>query len=157
MDAPCRIRPARLADVGAVAALERATFSDPWSESAFRDAFDNGVTFLVAEGITEPARVTGYILARHVADEGEILSLGVVAEGRRRGVGRALVATLMKSLTVLGVRGVYLEVRESNDAARALYAGFGFREVGRRTRYYRRPVEDAIVLRAANSAAGGLA
>lgn len=154
MDAPCRIRPARRADVGAVAALERAIFSDPWTESSFEEAFAGGVTFLVAEGVAEPAEVIGYILAHHAAGEGEILSLGVAPHIQRRGVGRALVAAIVAALGGVGVGEIFLEVRESNGAARALYAGFGFREVGRRARYYRQPVEDAVVLRAANSAAG---
>jgi ribosomal-protein-alanine N-acetyltransferase len=64
------------------------------------------------------------------------------------------VAAIVAALGGLGAEEIFLEVRESNAAARALYAGFGFREVGRRARYYSRPVEDAIVLRAANSAAG---
>ena len=62
---------------------------------------------------------------------------------------------MMAALAARGVRVVYLEVRESNVAARGLYDGLGFRELGRRSRYYRRPVEDAILLRAAISAETG--
>lgn len=103
----------------------------------------------VAEG-----RPAGYLLARHAADEGEILNLGVAPAARRRGIGRALVREGLNALAALGATRVFLEVRESNAAARALYAEFGFGEVGRRRGYYRRPTEDAIVLRAAISAAG---
>lgn len=93
--------------------------------------------------------VAGYVVARAVADEGEILNLAVAPAGRRHGVGRALVRAVLHALGTRGVRDVFLEVRESNAAARALYAAHGFREVGRRPRYYRRPAEDAIILRAA--------
>ncbi len=91
--------------------------------------------------------IAGYIVALDAADEGEILNLAVAPAGRRNGLGRALVQHILEALTARGVRQVYLEVRESNAPARALYAAHGFKEVARRTQYYRRPVEDAIVLR----------
>jgi ribosomal-protein-alanine N-acetyltransferase len=91
--------------------------------------------------------VAGYVVALDAADEGEILNLAVAPGGRRHGVGRALVENILETLAERGVRHVYLEVRESNAPARALYAAHGFREAGRRRQYYRRPVEDAIVLR----------
>jgi ribosomal-protein-alanine N-acetyltransferase len=62
-------------------------------------------------------------------------------------LGRALVQAIVEALAERGVRQVYLEVRESNAPARALYEAFGFRAVGRRKAYYRHPVEDAIILR----------
>lgn len=100
--------------------------------------------FLVAE---EQGKIAGYVVALDAADEGEILNLAVAEGGRRRGLGRALVEAIVAALSERDVRQVYLEVRESNAAARTLYAGFGFKDVGRRKAYYRRPVEDAIVLR----------
>ena len=102
--------------------------------------------FLVVEA--GPSReIAGYVVALDAADEGEILNLAVAPGGRRNGLGRALVRSILEALTARGVRQVYLEVRESNAPARALYAARGFKEVGRRKQYYRRPVEDAIVLR----------
>src|SRR5207249_4767423 len=89
------------------------------------------------------------------ADEGEILNLGVAPAHRRQGIGRALVQRVLQELAGLGVRTVYLEVRASNASARQLYESLGFGEVARRARYYRRPVEDAVVLRAAIAAEGG--
>jgi len=138
-----RIRPAELTDVPAVHAIEQRVFADPWSTQDFRDCVSFAL-FLVAE---EHAQVAGYVVALDAADEGEILNLAVAEGGRRRGLGRALVEAIIAALSERGVRQVYLEVRESNAAARALYAAFGFKDVGRRKAYYRRPVEDAIVLR----------
>jgi len=111
----------------------------------------SGAPFLVAElgGL-----VAGYVVAQCAADEGEILNLGVAVAHRRRGVGRALVEHVLAALGVRGVRVVYLEVRESNAGARRLYEALGFGEVARRARYYRRPIEDAVVLCAAVAAAG---
>jgi len=102
-------------------------------------------SFLVAEAAGE--RIVGYIVALDAADEGEILNLAVSPATRRTGLGRALVHEMLEALSDRGVRKVYLEVRESNAPARALYAAHGFKEAGRRKQYYRRPVEDAIVLR----------
>jgi ribosomal-protein-alanine N-acetyltransferase len=104
------------------------------------------VPFLVA---TAGDHVAGYAVAHYAGDEGEILNLGVGAAHRRRGMGRALVEGMLLTLGRRGVRSAYLEVRESNSAAQRLYEALGFTKVGRRTRYYRRPVEDAVILRAA--------
>jgi [ribosomal protein S18]-alanine N-acetyltransferase len=125
-------------------------FSDPWSRRDFRECVAAGIPFLVAE---RDGAVGGYGIAHSAADEGEILNLGVAVAERRRGLGRALAERLLVDLGARGVRSVFLEVRESNAAARGLYESLGFKEVGKRSRYYRRPVEDAVVLRAAISAA----
>ena len=138
-----RIRPAELTDVPAVHAIEQRVFADPWTTQDFRDCVSFAV-FLVAEA---DAEIAGYVVAIDAADEGEILNLAVAEGGRRRGLGRALVQAIVDALAERGVRQVYLEVRESNAPARGLYAAFGFKDVGRRKAYYRRPVEDAIVLR----------
>jgi ribosomal-protein-alanine N-acetyltransferase len=151
MAAPCRIRPAQPADVAAVAAIERAVFSDPWSANAFIECLAAETPFLVA--VRGPT-VAGYAVAQYAADEGEILNLGVATAHRRGGIGRALVEGLLDELRERGVRVVYLEVRESNAAARRLYESMGFAAVGRRARYYRRPVEDAVILRAGIPPAG---
>lgn len=93
-------------------------------------------------------------MARQMADEGEILNVGVDPAYRRQGVGKALVSAGLELLRSRGARQVFLEVRESNVAARALYERFAFAEVSRRANYYRRPAEDAILLRAAIPAGG---
>ncbi|PYO13414.1 MAG: ribosomal-protein-alanine N-acetyltransferase [Gemmatimonadetes bacterium] len=144
------MRPAQPADVAPVVAIERAVFSDPWSANDFAECLAVGVPFLVA---LEGQDVAGYAVAHAAADEGEILNVGVAPRHRRRGVGRALVERTLDGLRSRGVRVVYLEVRESNAAARQLYESMGFAEVGRRGRYYRRPVEDAVILRASLAAA----
>jgi ribosomal-protein-alanine N-acetyltransferase len=137
--------------VPAVHAIEQASFTDPWSARDFRECVASEVVFLVA---TDSGDVAGYVIAQDAADEGEILNLAVATDRQRRGVGRQLVERALGTLGDRGVERVFLEVRQSNAAARALYASLGFGEVGRRARYYRRPVEDAIVLRAAIPADG---
>lgn len=132
--------------------IEQAVFTDPWSLGQLRSSLVAGWQFLVGE---RAGAVVGYAVALHAADVAEILSLGVAAEARRRGVGRALVRAMLARLAALGVRTVYLEVRESNTAGRQLYATEGFEPAGRRRGYYRRPVEDALLLRYAISTAQG--
>lgn len=139
------LRPARGDDLPAVVAIERASFSDPWPGQAFADSLTDPVRlFLVAvEGMT----VVGYVIAWFVADQGEIANIAVAPAARGRGLGAALLDAALAAGTSRGAAAIYLEVRESNGAARALYASRAFLEVGRRRGYYRRPLEDAIVLR----------
>lgn len=126
--------------------IERAAFSDPWSAAQLGECLASGLDFLVAE---QGGRVVGYAVAVRAADEAEILNLCVAPTARRAGTGRALVRAMLQRVAALGARAVYLEVRDSNRAARRLYEAEGFAAVGRRRAYYRRPVEDAIVLRSA--------
>ena len=128
-----------------VAPIERAVFSDPWSERDLNDCVQTGVPFLVA---VQNGAIIGYVIAHHALDEAEILNLGVAPTRQREGVGHALVQEVLARLRRLGVATVFLEVRESNAAARRLYAALGFAHVGRRRDYYRLPAEDAVVLRA---------
>lgn len=92
----------------------------------------------------QDGRVVGAVAWREVAPgEREILYLETVPEQRRRGIAREMLQTLLQGFT----GAVYLEVRESNQAALQLYGGCGFQAVGRRAGYYSDPVETAIVLK----------
>jgi ribosomal-protein-alanine acetyltransferase len=145
MDAPYRIRSAVPADAVGLVAIERRAFSDPWSEASFREALTSPWTFgLVAEGARG---VTGYLIGREVAGTGEVLNLAVAPELCRRGIGGALLEAGLVALKRRRVEEVFLEVRESNRSALALYQAYGFRPVGQRAAYYRNPKEDALVLR----------
>lgn len=90
--------------------------------------------------------IAGFIAARRVVDEAEILNLAVKPEYRRRGVGCALVKALLEVLARESVLQVFLEVRESNAGAIRFYQALGFREVGKRRGYYREPEEAALIL-----------
>jgi ribosomal-protein-alanine N-acetyltransferase len=105
---------------------------------------DPRVAFLIADA---GGVVLGYVVAWFVLDEGEIGNLAVHADARRQGVGARLLDGAIAAVRKSDVDTLYLEVRDSNAAARALYASRGFVEVGRRRDYYRRPKEDALVLR----------
>jgi ribosomal-protein-alanine N-acetyltransferase len=79
--------------------------------------------------------------------EGELANLAVAPDSRGQGIGRALLAAMLADASNRKTSQIYLEVRESNVAARNLYASQKFEEIGRRKRYYRNPNEDALILR----------
>lgn len=145
MDAPFPIRPASFADAAAMAAVERRCFSDPWPLEGFRQVFDTpGAVALV---MSDADDTVAYFLAREILGTAEVLNLAVVPEYRGRGLGGALLDAGLAAVRSRGGTEIFLEVRASNDVAQALYASRGFRVDGRRRGYYRRPDEDALVLR----------
>ena len=134
------------ADIDAVAALEVVAFADPWMRRAFEAALnERHARFRIAR--FADGTLAGYLIAWCVLDEGEIANLAVVPTARRRGIARALLDAIVAEARESGIARLFLEVRESNAAARALYASLGFVPIAQRARYYRKPVEDAIVLR----------
>ncbi len=140
------VRPARAADLDAIHAIEVRAFSAPWRRESFRDYLCDGpARLLVAEAAD--GTVVGFAVALIAVDEAEIANLAVAPEWRRRGVARRIVDRVFAAAATAGVRTVFLEVRESNAGAIALYAAAGFTEVARRRAYYRDPVEDALVMR----------
>ena len=139
------IRKMTAAEVPQVAELEKLCFSLPWSEKSVAGELDNPLSvWLVA---MEGESLAGYVGSQTVMDETDMMNLAVAPRFRRQGVGEALVNALEASLKDLGSRCLTLEVRDSNVAARALYAKLGFAEIGRRRGYYRDPREDALILR----------
>jgi ribosomal-protein-alanine N-acetyltransferase len=159
------VRRAMTGDLAAVQAIEAVSFSDPWTVDAFASALElRHMRFLVAEeregeeggggtGRGSPGAgesvLLGYVVALVVADEGEIADLAVAPAARRRGIGGRLLDRVALEAEQTGIRALYLEVRESNASARALYESRGFTVVGRRRGYYQNPREDALLLRRA--------
>lgn len=145
MDSPFPIRPASFADAAAMAAVERRCFSDPWPLEGFREVL--GMPGTVALVMTDADETIAYFMAREILGTAEVLNLAVVPEYRGRGLGAALLDAGLAAVTARGGSEIFLEVRASNAVAQALYARRGFRTAGRRRGYYRRPDEDALVLR----------
>ena len=90
--------------------------------------------------------VLGFLVARQMVDEIEILNLAVAPAARRAGVASSLLQEALSTGRSLGARRAFLEVRESNRVAQLLYERHGFSICGRRPKYYADPVEDALVL-----------
>jgi ribosomal-protein-alanine N-acetyltransferase len=144
------------ADVPTIAAIERAAFPDPWSARMFAVCLHSDVHMvLVAKCVEEQGPVVGFVVIQIVGADAEVLDIAVTASERGHGVGRALLDAALDRCVRRGVAGVTLEVRESNVAARALYASRQFHIVGRRRRYYHSPVEDGLVLKADLSVSTG--
>jgi ribosomal-protein-alanine N-acetyltransferase len=153
---PLQIDRARREDLPAIAEIEGRCFSDPWSERSFADLLMHPRIYFdcarLHDAQSDGAPVVGYVVAWFAAGEGEIANLAVAPDYRNRGIGGALLDRALREGARLGAGEVFLEVRSSNLRARTLYESRGFAEVGRRRRYYRRPVEDAVILRRAEPA-----
>lgn len=142
-----QIRVAHEGDLDDVAAIERAVFKDPWSRRSFVDLVDaKNVLFLVAQ--SRSSAVAGYAVVLIAGGESELANLAVSRLMQKQGVGRRLLSEAVEQARGRGAREMFLEVRESNASALSLYKEAGFEAVGRRARYYARPIEDAIVMRA---------
>jgi ribosomal-protein-alanine N-acetyltransferase len=141
-------RPLSEADVDAVAALEREAHTAPWTEGNFRDALAAGYAMQV--GVTGGA-IVAYGVLSFAPGEAQLLNLTVAPEVRRLGIGRSLLRRFLADARGRGAAQCFLEVRESNAAAVALYEAEGFLPVARRVGYY--PAiesgsrEDALVMR----------
>jgi [ribosomal protein S18]-alanine N-acetyltransferase len=141
------LRPAETDDIGSVAAIERVCFADPWSEESFRRLLGVAPAIFLVALFPPDQAIAGYIIAFSVDEDAEVLNVAVHPGFRGRGLAGQMLDAVLIELGGRGVRAAFLEVRESNQAARSLYKSRGFSEIGRRNNYYRRPVEDALVLR----------
>ncbi len=131
--------------VAEVAALEKICFSMPWSEASVRSELTNPLSAWVVA--VEDGCVIGYIGSQSVMGEADMMNVAVLPAQRRKGIAEKLVQALVATLARNGVHCLTLEVRASNEPAKALYEKLGFVSVGRRPNYYRNPREDALILR----------
>lgn len=137
------VRRASVEDAGLIEEMERACFSDPWSLAAIENYLRNpAVYYVIAENDGE---AVGYGGMTVVADECDIVSVAVTESARRGGVGIRLASEMLDICRTLGVATVFLEHRESNAAAAALYDRLGFVPYGVRRKYYTSPTEDAVL------------
>jgi len=124
--------------------LARSPEATQWSEQAIANALAASPGYHLV-GIVG-GQIAGFISGRCIAVEGEILNLAVKPEFRRQGIGHALVSVILGRFHRDGIRQVFLEVRESNDAAISFYQRLGFHRIGRREAYYSDPPAAALVL-----------
>jgi [ribosomal protein S18]-alanine N-acetyltransferase len=146
----------KIGDVPAVAALERRSFQDPWPASLFRRELELPFSkvFIARVAPGDENDVVGYVCRWLTADRMEIQNVAVDPRWRRRSIGRRLLALVIEEARAAGVERALLEVRAANEAALALYRGFGFRVNGRRRRYYD-DGEDALLMELRFEAADG--
>ena len=91
--------------------------------------------------------ILAFLIAHRVEAEWELENIVVAGTARRRGVGTRLLGEFVAHARAQGGSAIFLEVRESNQSARALYRKAGFKETGLRKSYYASPQEDAILCR----------
>jgi tRNA threonylcarbamoyl adenosine modification protein YeaZ/ribosomal-protein-alanine acetyltransferase len=141
---PLHVRAMDGDDLPRVLEIERAVFSDPWSETFFRSLLARPDTHArVAE---REGKLAGYALTVLQPPVAELENLATAPELRRHGIARALLDDALAAGAARGASELTLEVRVSNDAAQALYRGYGFRLAGLRPGYYRQPEEDALLM-----------
>ena len=127
-----------------IVTIERESFSVPWSADSLRQAgeMENSIFLTVsADGC-----IAGFGCILLVAGEGELVDIAVSPAFRKRGLGQMLMTALLNEAKCRGAEQIFLEVRRSNASARHLYEKNGFFEIGLRKKYYRDPVEDAVLM-----------
>ena len=159
------IRPGTVADIPHILTLERqSATASHWTEQQYRQAFQPEsparLLLVAAASATEASSprvsglkavqgsdILGFLIAHHLAPEWELENIVVAPAARHRGIGKRLLEALFDAARETNSSAVFLEVRESNTAARTLYEGSGFEQTGRRPSYYTSPSEDAILCR----------
>lgn len=131
-------------DISLAASMERKYFTDAWSEKALQASFERKQTIIF--GAYEEKVLVGYLILYYVLDEGEIIRIAVEKNKRRNGIGRQLLFAVEEFCTQHNIAKLFLEVREHNASAIAFYKGLGFRQDGKRKKFYTNPAEDAILM-----------
>ena len=139
------IRRMTVEDIPAVVALDQMSFSLPWPERSFHFELTQNTASRCWAAVTN-GRIVGMIVNWLLVDEAHVATIAVHPEYRRRGVARELLAHSLRSMVGEGAVSSFLEVRESNTAARAMYRKFGYEDTGRRKAYYKDNNEDAILM-----------
>ena len=138
------IRKMRPEDLPEVCVIEKDNFSLPWSEDSFLESLEKDYTVFLVALIEE--EIAGYVGCYCVAGTGEITNVAVKASHRRKGIGGMLLEKLYEEGSALDTSEYFLEVRESNETAIALYARQGFVKEGIRKNFYEKPVENAVIM-----------
>ncbi len=144
---PAPLEAMTVGHLGAVMAIELDAYPFPWTRGNFIDSLAAGYPARVLLG--PRGELLGYFVAMCGVDEMHLLNITVAPAVQGRGHARTLFEVLIALCRARGARELWLEVRASNDRARALYAHLGFRQVGKRRGYYPAPLgrrEDAIVM-----------
>jgi ribosomal-protein-alanine N-acetyltransferase len=144
-----KIRAATADDIATLMELERESPSAAhWTEQQYAELFrgaDRLVIVAEMEGSPSRAVLSAFLVARRVATDWELENIVVAAGAQRNGLGTRLLQTLLARASETNGNSVFLEVRESNTPARALYERSGFCQTASRKSYYTNPLEDAIL------------
>jgi ribosomal-protein-alanine acetyltransferase len=143
-----RVRDFRAGDIDAVMAIQQhSVTASLWNRQHYLELTQKISDRRHALVIEEEGAIGGFIVGSKIGNEWEIENIAVKPDARRRGLGSHLVGEFINLAKILGGNAIFLEVRESNHAAKALYEKWAFTEEGRRKSYYKDPEEDAMVLK----------
>jgi ribosomal-protein-alanine N-acetyltransferase len=143
---PVTIRAMTMEDVPAIAALEHVIFSDPWPDVLFRGEIRRNSAYTLVAQAVEGAEIVGYAICGFVVDEAHVENIAVVEEHRGCGVAQSLFDAILAEAVRRESHLLSLEVRAGNARAIRFYERNGFAAVALRRDYYRRPLEDAMVM-----------
>ncbi len=137
-------RPMTADDLDAVVSIERQAFSHPWSRRLYEDALGSYQCHVLEQN----DRHLGHVVMQYIVDEAHLLNIVIAVEQQGRGLGSRLLELALGEAHRRECRSCFLEVRESNGAAYALYERHGFNEIDRRRNYYPTAAghEDALVM-----------
>jgi ribosomal-protein-alanine acetyltransferase len=139
------IQKAEAPDIEAVYNIEIEESSHPWKKSYFLAEISNDISYFFICRDLESGDIAGYIVFWIIEDTLEIHNLAVKEPFKRRGIATALLDFMVTRAQQEKVKEMFLEVRESNQNAVALYKKLGFKPKGRRKYYYNNPPEDALI------------
>ena len=118
----------------------------PWSIGTYEDTLGISNNKIYVLYNTQLSKIISYGVMCYCLDEADLAKIATLPEERGRGAGGALLDLMLEDARKQGAFKTFLEVRESNTAARMLYASRDFKEIGKRKKYYRNPIEDAVVM-----------
>jgi len=144
-----QLRQFQLNDLEQVLMIERQSFRTPWSREMFLKELELDFAYNRVAELKKDKGIAGYIFCWLVLTEATVLSLAVREDLRRQGLALYILETAFDDFKHKGIKEVWLEVRQTNVPARALYTRLGFEQVGIRPKYYYDSNEDAIVMRKA--------
>lgn len=137
-----KIREMKREDIPNIMRMEKELFATSWEEEMFIEEIERQYAYV----LEIKNKIIGYICGWKLLDEFNITNIAVASDFQRKGFGKALVQFLMSKLLDENCFKFFLEVRESNQAAKKLYEKLGFVVIGSRKNYYHSPEEDAMVL-----------
>lgn len=144
------VRAMTQADLPAVLAIDRASFSLPWPESAYLYEVNSNESsvcqVIVSDEPGQVSKIIGMVVTWVILDEAHIATIATHPDYRQKGVARLLLSENLVAVMARGARRAMLEVRNGNLAAQALYRQFGFEIAGRRPHYYKDNGEDALLM-----------
>ena len=141
-----KIEIANIDEIDDILQIEHSSFTDPWSKSSFEEAI-NSDNITVYSVTNDNGNMVGFSCLLMIDYDAEILNIAGARNSRNQGIGTLLATHMINICRSNGVEDIFLEVRESNVSARALYVKLGFAEIGKRKKYYSNPTEDAILMK----------